>query len=326
MSREFPTPVVVASRCLEFDACRYDGGSVPFRFLERLKPFVRLQAVCPEVEIGLGIPRDPVRIYLDGGRKALYQPRTQKRLTREMNAFSERFLAGLEEVDGFILKEKSPSCGIAGAKIFPAPESTRHRARGTGLFADKVLEKFGALAVTDEERLRNPAVRAHFLTQIFALASFREVRKTGRPARLVRYHAENKLLFMAHHQATMRAMGRLLANQEKRAFGDVIASYESALLGLLARVPGHAAHVNALTHALGYFSKKISRREKARFLEALEQYRAGDVPLASPLGTLQGWTARFGTAYLEAQTYFAPYPPDLSDSAEGSASTRRQQP
>lgn len=325
MSREFATPVVVASRCLEFDGCRYDGGSVPFRFLDRLKPFVRLEAVCPEVEIGLGVPRAPIRIYLEGERKALFQPRAQRRLTREMNAFSERFLAELEEVDGFILKGKSPSCGVDDAKIFAAPASTRHIARGAGLFADKALEKFGGLAVTDEARLRDPGPRARFLTQIFALAGFREARKTERVARLARYHAQNKLLFMAHHQVRMRAMGRLLANREKRRLGEVAASYESALRELLAHAPGRAAHVNALAHALGHFSEKISRQEKARFLEALEQYRAGEVPLAAPLATLQEWAARFGAAYMEAQTYFAPYPPALGDSSECGAPTRRQQ-
>lgn len=114
-SREFPKPVLVVSRCLGFDACRWDGGKIPFPFLDRLKPYVEFRPVCPEMEIGLGAPRDPIRIHLEGGRKILQQPRTGRRLTRVMNAFSGRFLAGLEQADGFILKRGLP----------PAPSRTR---------------------------------------------------------------------------------------------------------------------------------------------------------------------------------------------------------
>ena len=113
-------------------------------FIERLEPHVRFRPVCPEVEIDLGTPRDPIRIYLQDEKKALYQSSTQRHLTRKMNAFSGRFLASLEEVDGFILKAKSPSCAITDAKIFPAPTSADHIAMGAGLFAGAALERFSA--------------------------------------------------------------------------------------------------------------------------------------------------------------------------------------
>ena len=214
MSRAFAKPIVVVSKCLEFEACRYNGERISSSFIERLEPHVRFRPVCPEVEIDLGTPRDPIRIYLQDEKKALYQPSTRKHLTRKMNAFSGRFLASLEEVDGFILKAKSPSCAITDAKIFPAPASTGHIAQGSGVFAGAALEKFSKRAFVDEAGLNEPEVRAGFLTRIFALAGFREVKKSGRTARLVRYHAENKLLFMAYHQETMREMGRIMANHE----------------------------------------------------------------------------------------------------------------
>ena len=140
MSRAFAKPVIVVSKCLEFEACRYNGERISSSFIERLEPHVRFRPVCPEVEIDLGTPRDPIRIYLQGESKSLYQPGTRKHLTQDMNAFSGQFLGALKEVDGFILKAKSPSCAIMDAKIFPAPASTGHIAQGSGLFAEAALE------------------------------------------------------------------------------------------------------------------------------------------------------------------------------------------
>ena len=308
MSRAFAKPVVVVSKCLEFEACRYNGERISSSFIERLEPHVRFRPVCPEVEIGLGIPRDPIRIYAQGGKKALFQPSTRKHLTQDMNAFSGRYLEGLEEVDGFILKAKSPSCAITDARIFPAPDSEEQIAQGPGLFAGAALEAFGSRAFVDEAGLNNRQVRAGFLTKIFALAGFREVKRSGRADRLVRYHAENKLLFLACHQETMREMGRVAANLDKHAFGEVVSLYESALLRLLAYTPSRASYVNALTHALGHVSDKTGREEKSRFLDALDEYREGRIPLSEPLETLREWTARAGSEYLAAQTIFEPYP------------------
>ena len=305
MSRAFAKPVVVVSKCLEFEACRYNGERISSSFIERLEPHVRFRPVCPEVEIGLGTPRDPIRIYLQGEKKALYQPATRKHLTRKMNAFSRRYLEGLEEVDGFILKAKSPSCAITDAKIFSSTAAGDHAALGPGLFAGAALEAFGSRAFTDEAGLNDAEVRAGFLTRIFALAAFREVKRSGRIDQLARYHAQNKLLFLAFDQETMREMGRIAANHEKRTpSSEVLSLYEDALSRLLARTPSRASYVNALSHALGHLSEKITKSDKARFLDVLEEYRAGKIPLDGPLETLENWTTRFGSEYLEKQTLF----------------------
>ena len=311
MSRAFPKPVVVVSKCLEFEACRYNGERISSSFIERLKPHVRFRPICPEVEIGLGTPRDPIRIYMKGERKALYQPGTRRHLTQKMNAFSKKFLDGLKEVDGFILKAKSPSCAIDDAKIFPAPDSEEQIAKGSGLFAGAALERFGSRAFADEAGLNEPEARARFLTRIFALAGFREVKQQGNMAGLVRHHAENKLLFLACHQETMREMGRIAANREKRSLTEVFSLYENALLRLLSHPPTRASWINALSHAMGHLSEKISGEEKKRFLDALEEYRAGRIPLSEPLDMLREWSARFGSEYLKKQTLFEPYPREL---------------
>ena len=147
-------PVVVVSKCLGFDACRYNGDIIEEEFLKRLEPFVRFVPVCPEMEIGLGTPREPVRIVNGNGELKLLQPATGLDLTERMRAFSSTFLASLKEVDGFILKSRSPSCGPAEVKVYKSTERGAPVAWSSGLFAGAVLEKFPGLAVEDEGRLK----------------------------------------------------------------------------------------------------------------------------------------------------------------------------
>jgi len=184
---EFPKPNVVISKCLGFAKCRYDGKIVFDTIVRRLKPFVNFIPVCPEVEIGLGIPRERIRIVSDKGKLHLYQPATDKDLTRQMIRFSKRYLACLEDVDGFILKSRSPSCGINRVKIYPAlarkggaynsysPDA--RPSAGTGFFASAVKNKFPYLVIVDESRLKNLAFRKNFIIKLFALARLRTQRR-----------------------------------------------------------------------------------------------------------------------------------------------------
>ena len=166
-------PIVVISRCIDFDSCRYNGQVVRASLREELEPHVELRPICPELEIGLGVPRDPVRIVRSGGGARMVQPSTGRDLTRSMDSFSRAYLGEVGDVDGFILKSRSPSCGIRDAKVFhsEAEEAAHHT--GSGLFAARVLERFPHAAIEDEARLADPRVRDQFLTRLRTLASFR---------------------------------------------------------------------------------------------------------------------------------------------------------
>lgn len=145
-------PVVVVSRCLNFEHVRYDGKSIRFNFIKKLARHATIVPVCPEVEIGLGVPRDPIKIVFKRGGRALVQPSTGRDLTATMNRFTEKYLRRIGRVDGFILKSKSPSCGIS----IP------------GFFADKVLRKFRGVPIVDELELEKPTARKRFLKRIFS--------------------------------------------------------------------------------------------------------------------------------------------------------------
>jgi uncharacterized protein YbgA (DUF1722 family)/uncharacterized protein YbbK (DUF523 family) len=317
---EFPKPIVVTSKCFEFDACRYNGQMIPNNFVQKLEPFVKFVPVCPEVEIGLGVPRDPIRIVSKKGKRTLVQPTTGRDLTEPMESFSEKFLGSLGEVDGFILKSRSPSCGIRDAKEFPDAENEIATGKGGGFFAEKVLERFPGLAIEDEGRLRNFRIREHFLTKLYTLARWREVTRKGTARELVRFQTENKLLLMSYNQKEMRALGRIAANEKKGPAGELISEYGERLYHALANPSRRTSNINVLMHALGYFSDKLASREKAYFLDLLESYRNEKIPLSAVLTVLESWIIKYEEGYLARQTYFTPYPTELmeiGDSGKG---------
>jgi uncharacterized protein YbbK (DUF523 family) len=172
-------PIVVISRCIDFDSCRYNGQVIRASLREELEPHVELRPICPELEIGLGVPRDPVRLVRSGDGARMEQPSTGRDLTRAMERFSRAYLDGLGDVDGFILKSRSPSCGIRDAKRFHSDAEDAGHDAGPGLFAARVLERFPHAAIEDEARLSDPRLLDQFLTRLRAVASHRVAAQRG---------------------------------------------------------------------------------------------------------------------------------------------------
>ncbi|UCC71488.1 MAG: DUF523 and DUF1722 domain-containing protein [Gemmatimonadota bacterium] len=317
---DWPKPVVVLSRCLELEPVRYNGQVIPYEFVRELEPWVTYVPICPEVEIGLGVPRDPIRIVAVDGEARLLQPDTGRDVTEEMVGFSDSFLSSLGKVDGFLLKNRSPSCGISDVKIYQGLEKSASSTRGPGFFGGRVLELYPGLAIEDEGRLRNYRIREHFLTKLFALARFRGVKKSDAMRQLVRFHAEQKLTLMAYSQKELRTLGRIVANHEKLRFAEVASAYEQHFQRAFARPPRAPAVINVFEHAAGYFSKQLTKREKAFYRSALQKYRDKRVPLSAVSSILRAWIIRFEEEYLLPQTFFEPYPAELtsiSDSGKG---------
>ena len=150
--QKFPKPIVVLSKCLEFEACRYNGQVIPDGFVKKIEPYVDFKPVCPEVEIGLGVPRDPIRVISQGKEKRLLQPATGRDISSKMLSFADNYLKSLKEVDGFILKSRTPSCGIKDVKLFPNSEDGTAIGKTKGVFAGRVLGRFSGLAIEDEGR------------------------------------------------------------------------------------------------------------------------------------------------------------------------------
>ncbi len=314
MLRKFVKPRVVISRCIEFESVRWDGQIISSDFVKSLIPFVEFIPICPEVEIGLGVPRDPIRIVQVNGELRLIQPKTNLDLTEKMRSFTDSFLGSLEDIDGFILKSRSPTSAIKDAKIYPTTEKTvAPTSKGPGFFGTAVLERFSNLAVEDEGRLRNPRIKEHFLTKLFTLTAFREVKTSDSLRKLVKFHSENKLLFKTYNQKESRTLGKIVANQKKKRFPEIIGDYEEHLSETLKRPPRCGSNINVMMNAMGYFSDKLSKEEKKFFLDSLEKYRAGKLPLSVITSLLKLWIIKFKEEYLMKQTIFEPYPKELID-------------
>ncbi len=317
----FCRPIIVLSRCLEKEACRWNGDVIRSEVVRELEPFVEYVTTCPEVAIGLGIPRDPIRAAWDDDTLHLIQPATGRDVTDAMTAYAQEFLDALGEVDGFLLKSRSPSCGVKDVKYYHSTEDKAMvKEKGSGFFGGQVWERYEHKAIEDEGRLLNFTIREHFFTRIFTMARCRDLRQHGTMKDLVQFQAENKYLLMAYSQEYQKVLGRITANPERRPWEDVVADYEKNLGRALAAPPRFTANINVLQHCMGYFSEQLSSGEKSFFLDSLQQYRTGKIPLSVPLHVLRGYAVRFEEEYLLQQTYFQPYPAALvtiSDSGKG---------
>lgn len=317
---KFAKPTLIVSKCLGFAACRWNGLVIADDFVDRLQSYVNFLPVCAEVEIGLGVPRDPIRVVSQDGSLRLVQPATGKDVTEAMQRFSESYLSSTGPVDGFILKGRSPSCGIKDVKVYPGAGKVAAESKSAGFFGGKALEMFPDLPIEEEGRLTNFKIREHFLTRIFALAQLRSVVASGAMRQLVRFQSDNKLLLMACNQVEMRVLGRIVANHEKRPFAEAAAEYQAHFRRALAKPSRSTSNINVLMHALGYFSDELNAREKALFLDSLEKYRSERIPLSAVTSILRAWIVRFDNEYLMAQTFLNPYPEELiqvTDSGKG---------
>jgi uncharacterized protein YbgA (DUF1722 family)/uncharacterized protein YbbK (DUF523 family) len=313
-------PIVYISKCLGFESCRWNGMMLHSDLVEMLKQHVEFIPICPEVGIGLGVPRDPIRIIKSGPDLKLIQPSTGLDITEKMNSFTSNFLDKIDILDGFILKESSPSCGFKNVKHFAAMESKVPLETGGGLFGLKVITKFPNIAIEDEGRLRNFSIRETFLTRIFTYASFREVYSKMKFSSLVDFHSKNKLLFLAYNEVSMRKLGKIVANSQNLPVEKVFLHYFNEMANTIDKQPKAGAAVNVFMHAFGYFSDKLTPSEKSHFLTQLERYKKGSLPLSAVTLLTMAYILRFNIPYLKEQTFFSPYPDNLisiTDSGKG---------
>jgi len=311
--RKFVKPIVVISKCIEFEPVRWNARMILSELVKKLKPYVDFIAVCPEVGIGLSVPRETLRIISKNNELRLIQSATSLDLTEKMTEFANRFLDSLSEVDGFILKSGSPTSAFKDARVYPSTTKSAPIARGPGFFGREILKRFSHLAIEDERRLLNTRIKEHFLTKLFTIADFREVKNSHSINKLNSFHSHNKLLLTAHSQRELRVLGRIVAEQKRKTFAQTINEYTVHLYEALKRPPRRGANINVITKGMGYLSSKLSKEEKSFFISSIDEYREGKLPLSAVLSVLKAWIIRFNEDYLMKQTFFEPYPEELAE-------------
>lgn len=306
-------PTIVVSRCLGFDNCRYNGDVIMDKFVERLKPYVNYITVCPEVEIGLGVPRKAVRLVMEDDTIDLYQPDTGNLYTKEMRDHADSVFKELDDVHGFILKGRSPTCGIKDVKIYLGKESYKGSIKGEGIFALAAKEEYPYLPIEEEGRLTNYTIREHFLSKLYTFFEFQKVRESNAMKELVRFHSDNKYLLMAYSQEELKNLGQIVANHDKKSFNELIEDYCYHLGLALAELPKRSNFINSFMHIFGYISDSLSTNEKEFILDRFEKYRSEQIHLSVLSNILKTYVIKNDLEYLLSQTIWITYPEELLD-------------
>jgi uncharacterized protein YbgA (DUF1722 family)/uncharacterized protein YbbK (DUF523 family) len=301
------------SSCLLGENVRFDGGHKRDAFLVgTFAQFVEWVPVCPELELGLGVPRESIRLERRGGEIHLVAPRGGADHTRAMHAFARRRVREIERqsLDGFVLKKGSPSCGMERVRVYD--ENAVPTKIGTGLFAAALAERLPELPLEEEGRLNDSRLRDNFVERVFAyrrLTSFFSARWTV--GGLVAFHTAHKLQLMAHSPKAYRELGRLVAEAKRLERAELRASYCSAFMGAMRIVATPRRHANVLSHMLGYLRERVLPRDRHELVRLIDDYRAGLVPLVVPLTLLRHHIEREPIEYLQGQHYLSPHPKEL---------------
>ncbi len=297
-------PRVGTSSCLLGEEVRFNGGHKRYRFLtDSLDRYVDWVPYCPEIQIGLGTPREAIRLTAAG-----------RLVNRGGTADHTAAMAALPlpaDLDGYVFKAKSPSCGIRAIPRY-RPDGVAADHAGRGLYAARVLSAFPLLAAEDEGRLNDPGLREAFVERIFAAARLRSFLAGPRSAGdLVAFHARHKLQLLAHDPARYRAAGRVVATAGRAEGGKAGAgaAYRDLFLAAMANPASRGRNANALQHAYSRIGRELDRPRRLDLAARIEAYRRGEEPLSVPIALLAHYA--LSLPWLAEQTYLKPFPPDL---------------
>ena len=314
---DLPKIRIGISACLLGQEVRYNGGHKRDPFLtDTFGRWVEWVAVCPEVELGMGTPRPPIRLERhagDPGEVRLVMPSTGQDYTAPMRDWAVRRAEALAamDLDGYVLKKDSPSCGMERVKVYHG--SGAPMKDGRGLFAEALIGRLPDLPVEEEGRLNDPLLRESFIARVFVHHRWREGEKEDwTRASLMRFHERHKFLLMARNQAGMRRLGRLLGESGKEIPVEELATaYRLGLREILQRPATRRGHTNVLMHLAGFVSGPLDREDRAELAETIERYRLGLVPLIVPLTLIRHHVRKQAVGYLQDQVYLDPHPHEL---------------
>jgi len=300
------------SSCLLGNEVRFDAGHKRDRFLsETLEAYVEWVAVCPEVESGLPIPRPAMRLVGTVESPRLVETKSERDHTRRMERFATKRVRELRrlDLDGFVLKRKSPSCGLERVKVY---RDGHAKATGRGLFARALVEAAPLLPVEEEGRLNDARLRENFIERLFAYRRLRELFR-GRVSngRVVAFHTAHKLQLMAHSPEAYRALGRLVARVREIPKKEFRAEYEAGFMQAMTRLATPGRNVNVLQHAAGYLKKPLDTASREELAELILDYQRGFVPLVVPITLLRHHVRQHSIDYLRGQTFLEPHPREL---------------
>ena len=308
------TPIRLGiSRCLLGEEVRFDGGHKRDGFLtDLLGRYVEWVPVCPEVEAGLGTPREAMRLVGDPEQPRLIAIKSGRDHTQALESMTVRRLPELEGLDlcGFVFKKDSPSCGVERVRTYN--EHGMPGRKGVGLFARAYVERFPLIPVEEEGRLCDPLLRENFIERVFCYRRWRDLREGGAARQaVVHFHTIHKYLLLAHSAQHYQRLGRLVAQAKEYGPKDLANRYGELFMEALSVRATVRKHANVLQHILGYFKDRLEAREKAEMVGVIADYHRGLTPLIVPLTLIKHYVQIFDVAYIRDQVYLNPHPKEL---------------
>ena len=302
------------SACLLGEPVRFNGGHKESRLCsETLARHFEFVPVCPEVAIGLGTPRQPIRLVGDPDQpRAVGSVHAELDVTDALSAYGRQVATELHDICGFVLMQKSPSCGMERVKVYQA-NGHPIEGGGSGLFAHALMQARPDLPSEEDGRLNDPVLRENFLTRIFAYAEWQRLVASGVTRKaLVEFHSRYKYQLMATDPVQYKALGRLVATVGKQPLEAFAPSYFSQLMAALKKTASRGTHTNVLQHLSGYLKRDLGTQDKQELQRLIDQYREGVVPLVVPMTLLKHHFRRHPDRYVATQVYLQPHPEDLS--------------
>jgi uncharacterized protein YbgA (DUF1722 family)/uncharacterized protein YbbK (DUF523 family) len=303
------------SACLLGEPVRYDGGHKKDGYITgTLARHFDWVPVCPEMELGLGTPRETLRLVGDPAAPRMIATQSGTDLTAAMGEYARRRVGelGTLGLSGYILKRASPSCGMERVKVYPVAPGRAPAAAGRGLFAHALLEAYPSLPVEEEGRLTDPRLREGFITRVFAYRRLTALRESGpSPGEVVAFHTAHKYLILAHSPEAYARLGRLTAAVKATPRAAFLARYAEELMAALALPATTRRHVNVLQHIAGFFKDRLDAAERRELAGLIADFAAGLVPLVVPITLINHFVGRHRVAYIADQIYLHPHPREL---------------
>jgi len=307
-------PKIIISKCLSGTRCRYDGQIYNDKIIKELKNHIDMQTICPEVSIGLPTPRTPIRIekHKERNEYKLIDYDSQNDYTNQMTEFANEFVKNLDDVDGFILKSKSPTCGIKDVKIYYQGNKCSIQSNGSGFFSQKIIDKYSYLPIENEGRLKNYSIRDNFFTKIFLINNLKDNKN------IKEFHYKNLLLLKSYNEDDTDKLKEIL--EEENLKEDSISAYKENIYNIVSKDRKKENKLSIILNIFERYKAMISFNEINMFNELIDSYKKEKIPFSTLAVVIRMYATRFNDNEVLNQSFFNPYPDNLiniTDSGKG---------
>jgi len=304
---------ILISSCLQGEKVRYDGGHKRDPFLvETLGRFVEYFPVCPELECGFPVPREPMRLWGTPDMPQILGAVSGTNFTELMHAWCRKKVRNLEQFDlsGYICRKESPSCGMYRVKMYGIYDTPARVAMG--IFTKTFMEHFPLIPMEEDGRLQDPSLREMFIERVFTLRRFRESFRHGKSSgALVKFHTDHKMQILSHGRTQYKEMGGLITQAKTLPVDELYGRYQQLLLETLSQRTTPAKCADVMTHMMGYLRDRLTHEEKQELLELIDRYRNRILPMVVPATMFRHYIRKYKIAYLERQVFLNPHPAEL---------------